>query len=138
MRMSLAQRVLLTWFFTLLFLILLVLKLDQKALVNWFLIFIPKWALDVILLVMLTVSMVGQCKSGYDHRNGSQNMKRKMWYLMAMLLNIAFCLTLCAMLEKHVNLKLTFAFIPLWALLIGGMLELGYSIFCSNLTPNCP
>ncbi|XP_060100666.1 transmembrane protein 60 [Heteronotia binoei] len=130
MRMSLAQRVLLTWLFTLLFLIMLVLKLDEKAPWNWFLIFIPIWIFDTILLVMIIVKMAGRCKSGYDPRNGSQNLKKKAWYLAAMLLKLAFCLALCAKLEQFTVMKLTYVFIPLWALLIGGMIELGYNIFC--------
>uniref|UniRef100_A0A8D0H414 Transmembrane protein 60 n=1 Tax=Sphenodon punctatus TaxID=8508 RepID=A0A8D0H414_SPHPU len=129
MRMSLAQRVLLTWLFTLLFLIMLVLKLDEKAPWNWFLIFIPVWIFDTILLVMLIVKMAGRCKSGYDPRNGSQNIKKKVWYLVAMLLKLAFCLTLCAKLEQFAVVKLAYVFIPLWALLMGGMIELGYNIF---------
>ncbi|XP_001507180.1 transmembrane protein 60 [Ornithorhynchus anatinus] len=129
MRMSLAQRVLLTWLFTLLFLIMLVLKLDEKAPWNWFLIFIPVWIFDTILLVMLIVKMAGRCKSGYDPRNGSQNIKKKAWYLLAMLLKLAFCLALCAKLEQFANMKLSYVFIPLWALLVGGMTELGCNIF---------
>ncbi|KGL74744.1 Transmembrane protein 60 [Tinamus guttatus] len=130
MRMSLAQRVLLTWLFTLLFLIMLVLKLDEKAPWNWFLIFIPVWIFDTILLVMLIVKMAGRCKSGFDPRNGSQNMKKKVWYLIAMLLKLAFCLALCAKLQGFTTMKLVYIFIPFWVLLIGGLVELGYNILC--------
>ncbi|XP_075064826.1 transmembrane protein 60 [Mixophyes fleayi] len=129
MRMSLAQRVLLTWLFSLLFLIMLVLKLDEKAPWNWFIIFIPIWIFDTILLVMLIVKMAGRCKSGYDPRNGAQNMKKKSWYLAAMLLKLAFCLILCALLEQFTSMYLCFVFIPLWILLIGGLTELGFNVF---------
>ncbi|CAI5785160.1 transmembrane protein 60 [Lacerta agilis] len=129
MRMSLAQRVLLTWLFTLLFLIMLVLKLDEKAPWNWFLIFIPVWIFDTILLVMIIVKMARRCKSGYDPRNGSRHLKKKAWYLVAMLLKLAFCLALCAKLEQLAEIKLAYVFIPFWVLLIGGIIELGYNIF---------
>ncbi|XP_010846493.1 PREDICTED: transmembrane protein 60 [Bison bison bison] len=115
MRMSLAQRVLLTWLFTLLFLIMLVLKLDEKAPWNWFLIFIPVWIFDTILLVMLIVKMAGRCKSGFDPRHGSHNIKKKAWYLIAMLLKLAFCLALCAKLEQFTTMNLSYVFIPLGA-----------------------
>ncbi|XP_068132310.1 transmembrane protein 60 [Hyperolius riggenbachi] len=130
MRMSLAQRVLLTWLFSLLFLIMVVLKLDEKAPWNWFIIFIPVWIFDTILLVMLIVKMAGRCKSGYDPRNGAQNMKKKSWYLTAMLLKLAFCFALCARLEQFTTIYLCFVFIPLWILLIGGLTELGINVFC--------
>ncbi|KAG9339116.1 hypothetical protein AGOR_G00185800 [Albula goreensis] len=127
--MSLAQRVLLTWIFTLVFLIMLVLRLDGKVNWNWFLIFLPVWIFDAILLLMLVVKMAGRCKPGYDPRNGSQDLRKKAWYLVAMLLKLAFCLTLCARLEQLTEIKLTFVCIPLWVLLIGAMAELGYNIF---------
>ncbi|CAK6434600.1 unnamed protein product [Pipistrellus nathusii] len=129
MRMSLAQRVLLTWLFTLLFLIMLVLKLDEKAPWNWFLIFIPVWIFDTILLVMLIVKMAGRCKSGFDPRHGSHSIKKKTWYLIAMLLKLAFCLALCAKLEQFTTMNLSYVFIPLWTLLAGALIELGYNVF---------
>ncbi|XP_066213514.1 transmembrane protein 60-like [Saccopteryx leptura] len=114
MRMSLAQRVLLTWLFTLLFLIMLVLKLDEKASWNWFLIFIPVWIFDTILLVMLTVKMARRYKSGFDSQHGSHNIKKTTtWYLIAMLLKLAFCLALCAKLEQFTIMNLSYVFIPL-------------------------
>ncbi|OWK06455.1 hypothetical protein Celaphus_00011957, partial [Cervus elaphus hippelaphus] len=121
--------VLLTWLFTLLFLIMLVLKLDEKAPWNWFLIFIPVWIFDTILLVMLIVKMAGRCKSGFDPRHGSHNIKKKAWYLIAMLLKLAFCLALCAKLEQFTTMNLSYVFIPLWALLAGALIELGYNVF---------
>ncbi|MBN3320759.1 TMM60 protein, partial [Atractosteus spatula] len=129
MRMSLAQRVLLTWVFTLVFLIMLVLKLDEKVNWSWFLIFLPVWIFDTILLLMLVVKLVGRCKPGYDPRNEAQHLKRRVWYMIAMHLKLAFCLTLCARLEQLTVMKLTFVFIPLWVLLVGAMVELGYNIF---------
>ncbi|XP_057711289.1 transmembrane protein 60-like [Corythoichthys intestinalis] len=127
--MSLAQRVLLTWVFTLVFLTLLVLKLDGKVQWNWFLIFLPVWVFDGILLLMLTIKMAGRCKPGFDPRNGSPDLRLRAWYLAAMLLKLAFCLTLCAKLEKLAEVKLTLVCIPLWTMLLGALVELGLNIF---------
>ncbi|XP_014003849.1 transmembrane protein 60 [Salmo salar] len=129
MRMSLAQRVLLTWIFSLFFLIMLVLKLDSKIPWNWFLIFLPVWIFDTILILMLVVKMAGRCKPGYDPRGGQQNLRRRVWYLVAMLLKLGFCLTLCARLERLMEIWLSVVCVPLWALLVGAMVELGYSVF---------
>ncbi|XP_029490316.1 transmembrane protein 60 [Oncorhynchus nerka] len=129
MRMSLAQRVLLTWIFSLIFLIMLVLKLDSKIPWNWFLIFLPVWIFDTILILMLVVKMAGRCKPGYDLRGGQQNLRRRVWYLVAMLLKLGFCLTLCARLERLMEIWLSVVCVPLWALLVGAMVELGYSVF---------
>ncbi|KAK1803925.1 hypothetical protein P4O66_003862 [Electrophorus voltai] len=122
-------RVLLTWIFCLIFLIMLVLKLDDKIQWSWFLVFLPVWAFDTILLLMLIVKMAGRCKPGFDPRNGAENLKKRVWYLVAILLKLAFCLTLCAKLERLTDVWLSFVCVPLWALLIGAMVELGYSVF---------
>ncbi|CAL1569082.1 unnamed protein product [Knipowitschia caucasica] len=127
--MSLAQRVLLTWIFTLVFLIMLVLKLDGKVQWNWFLIFLPAWVFDGILVLMLAIKMAGRCKPGYEARHGSPDLRLHAWYLTAMLLKLAFCLTLCAKLERLFHLQLSFVCIPLWAVLLGALVQLGLNIF---------
>lgn len=96
---------------------------------NWFLIFLPVWVFDGILLLMLTIKMAGRCKPGFDPRNGSPDLRLRAWYLAAMLLKLAFCLTLCAKLEKLAEVKLTLVCIPLWAMLLGALVELGLNIF---------
>ncbi|XP_028305237.1 transmembrane protein 60-like [Gouania willdenowi] len=127
--MSLAQRVLLSYVFTLIFLIMVVLKLDGKVQWNWFLIFLPVWIVDAILILMLVIKMAGRCKPGYDPRNGSPDLRLRSWYLTATLLGLGFCLTLCAKLEKLAELKLSIVCIPLWAMMVGALLELGMNIF---------
>ncbi|KAM4619519.1 transmembrane protein 60 isoform 1-T3 [Polymixia lowei] len=129
MKMSLAQRVLLSWIFALVFLIMLVLKLDSKIHWSWFLIFLPVWIFDTILILMLVVKMAGRCKPGYDPRDGQQNLKRRVWYLIALLLKLGFCLTLCSRLEDLTKMWISVVCIPLWALLVGALVELGYSVF---------
>ncbi|RXN16653.1 transmembrane 60-like protein [Labeo rohita] len=64
--------------------------LDGKIVWNWFLIFLPVWTFDLILLLMLIVKMAGRCKPGFDPRNGAENLKKRVWYLVAMLLKLAF------------------------------------------------
>lgn len=74
-----------------------------------------KWLGDVSLA--LTLDM--------DHTT----LKKKAWYLIAMLLKLAFCLALCAKLEQFTTMNLSYVFIPLWALLAGALIELGYNVF---------
>lgn len=96
---------------------------------NWFLIFLPVWVFDGILILMLAIKMAGRCKPGYDPRNGSPDLRLRSWYLTAMLLKLGFCLTLCAKLERLADVKLTFVCIPLWTMLMGALVELGLNIF---------
>ncbi|KAG7281876.1 hypothetical protein CRUP_031125 [Coryphaenoides rupestris] len=127
--MSLVQRVLLIWFFSLGFLIMLVLKLDSKIHSNWFLIFLPVWAFDAILILMLVARMAGRCKQALSPRDGQRDLRRTAWYLVALLLKLAFCLALCSRLEKLTDVWLSVVCIPLWTLLVGALVELGYSVF---------
>lgn len=129
MKMSLAQRVLLTWIFALIFLIMLVLKLETKINWSWFLIFLPVWTFDTILILMLIVKMARRCKSDFDPRDGEQSVKRRLWYLAALLLKLAFCVTLCFRLEKFTDIWVSVVCVPLWVLLGGALVELGHSVF---------
>ncbi|CAL8375016.1 unnamed protein product [Arctogadus glacialis] len=129
MKMSLVQRVLLSWFFALVFLIMLVLKLDSNIDWNWFLIFLPIWTFDAILILMLVARMAGRCKQALNPRDGHQDLPRTMWYLIALLLKLGFCLALCSRLEKLTDIWLSVVCIPLWTLLVGALVELGHSVF---------
>ncbi|XP_017278542.1 transmembrane protein 60 [Kryptolebias marmoratus] len=129
MKMSLAQRVLLSWIFALIFLIMLVLKLDSKIHWSWFLIFLPVLTFDTILILMLIVKMAGRCVPDFDPRDGEQSLRRRIWYLAALLLKLAFCLALCSRLEKLANMLVSVVCVPLWVLLGGALVELGLSVF---------
>lgn len=129
MKMSLVQRVFLIWGFSLCFLIMLVLKLDSKINWNWFLIFLPVWAFDAIIILMLVAKMAGRCKQALNPRDGRRDVRRTAWYLVALLLELAFCLALCSRLEKLTDVWLSVVCIPLWTLLVGALVELGYSVF---------
>lgn len=62
--MPLIHRALFTWFILLIFLVLLVLRLDQRIQWNWFIVFIPMWLYDNILLIYIIFNMISYCKNG--------------------------------------------------------------------------
>lgn len=78
---------------------------------------------------MLIVKMAGRCKPDFDPREGEQSLKSRLWYLTALLLKLAFCLTLCSRMEGHTKVWISVVCIPLWVLLGGALIELGYSVF---------
>ncbi|XP_063074111.1 transmembrane protein 60-like [Engraulis encrasicolus] len=129
--MSLAQRALLAWMVSLVFLSLLVLKLDGRLQWSWFLVFTPVWLLDAALLLLLLLRMAGRCKAGYDHQAAplQLRLRRKAWHLAAVLLQLAFCLALCARLHGLTGLLMVYVCVPLWLLLTGALVELGCTIF---------
>ena len=86
--MAVLHRVLFTWFILLVFAILLVLRLDDKAIWNWFIIFIPLWIFDALLGIYVVFHMVTHCKNGHDR--GDLTMPRKIAYLVGLLLKATF------------------------------------------------
>ena len=89
-KMAVVHRALFTWFTTLDFLIFLVLKLDAKINWNWFLIFIPLWVFDVVVIIYLSVNMIIHCKNGYDRNHSDLSLRRKGWFIAAAVLKLMF------------------------------------------------
>ncbi|KAI8495367.1 PREDICTED: transmembrane protein 60-like [Branchiostoma belcheri] len=114
--MALVHRVLFTWLMTLFFLILLVLRLDGGTIWNWFIIFVPLWAFDAIILAMLAIRMIRHCRNGYD--SDDVTMKKKLWYLLVMMLKLGFQMTLCLKLQYFRTIPFYLAFLPLWGFLL--------------------
>ena len=61
--MAVLHRALCTWFVCLIFLILLVLRLDERTRWSWFIVFIPMWLYDGILIVYLAFEMITYCRA---------------------------------------------------------------------------
>lgn len=86
--MAVLHRALCTWFVCLIFLILLALRLDKKTRWSWFIVFIPMWIYDGVLLVYLTFNMITSCKNGGERRR--TQLHRKLWYLACAMLKLTF------------------------------------------------
>ncbi len=117
------HRALFSWFMFLVFVILLVLRLDDKAIWNWFIIFIPMWIFDSIILVYIMFYMITHCKIHYDRND--MTMARKVWFLVAMIFKLAFQILICISLEYGRNLALYYVMIPAWLLMI---------VICADVT----
>ncbi|KAK7489383.1 hypothetical protein BaRGS_00019327 [Batillaria attramentaria] len=117
--MAVIHRALFTWFTTLDFLIFLVLKLDGKINWNWFLIFIPLWVFDAVVVIYLTVNMIIHCKNGYDRNHSDLSLRRKGWFLACAVLKMVFQVLLCLKLQYVQSLSLYFVMIPFWILATG-------------------
>lgn len=114
--MSVLHRALFTWFTLLVFLILLVLRVDNRTQWNWFVVFVPIWIFNAILLIFSAFDTVSLCKSRAFNRHIDVSMN---FYLVTMvILKIAFEIMLCLKLENP-TLNLTTAHIlsPLWVIL---------------------
>lgn len=127
--MAMLHRALFTWFLLLVFLILLALRLDQRTKWNWFIVFIPMWFYDAILLVYISIHMINECRAavsgagGTHHRTLRQRaagLLQRVWPLSVVVLKMAFMVALCLKLENpSANISSYHVLLPLWILLTG-------------------
>ena len=134
------HRALFTWFICLMFLILLVLRLDERVRWSWFIVFIPLWLYDSILLIYLIFSMVSHCRTSHDrfgkNKLISQNffrfqrsILRKLWYIFLVVLQLAAQIMLCLKLSEVVSLSLFYVMIPVWIILSASTVDVFQSLF---------
>ncbi|XP_013421344.2 transmembrane protein 60-like [Lingula anatina] len=112
----------------LIFLILLVLKLDDKVDWNWFIIFIPMWLYDIGVVIYVFVTMVRHCKNRAYHDRGLVSIKRRAWYLTSLFMKLIFEIILCLRFQYVSSLSLFYVMIPLWILLIGSVVDVGKNV----------
>ncbi|CAD1471158.1 unnamed protein product, partial [Heterotrigona itama] len=111
--MAVLHRALFTWFNLLIFLILLVLRLDQRIQWNWFIVFIPMWLYDHILLVYIVFNMISHCKNGRVI-----NLRWEIWYMTAVFMKLSAQILICLKLEApHWFLPAKVVLAPFWILL---------------------
>lgn len=96
--MAVLHRALFTWFNFLIFLILLVLRLDQRIQWNWFIVFMPMWIHDNILMIYIIFHMISHCKNGPNRI--ILTLRIKPWYIViAVLLKMSAQILICLKLE---------------------------------------
>lgn len=130
---------LLRLFRSILFLILLVIRLDRSVSWNWFLIFIPLWVLDLSIFLHDLVKLVQsyrESSSGTGLRVFSlaaiPDVRRLYWTLSVLLLKTAFQVLLCLRLEYQLEfLRVPYVLAPLWVLLLGVAADVFWKILQS-------
>lgn len=124
--MTVNYRALLTWFLLLAFLILLVLRLDEKVQWNWFIIFIPLWVLDVAIVIYIVFFTIKHFTSGVN--NTCDAVMRKFWFLGCVMLKILFEILICLRLEYLRTMGSYYVMMPAWLLLVLILLDLSRNI----------
>jgi len=124
--MAVIHRALFTWFLVLLFLIFVALRVDSKTAWSWFVVFIPIWIYDCILLLYILYQIAQHLKGGRVLNNIP--IQRKLWYLFAWALKISFQVLLCIRQDSPVGerLQLLYVLAPLVALLGIGSMDVLY------------
>lgn len=116
--MTACHRALFTCFALLVFLILLVLRLDARADWNWFIVFIPLGIYFVIILFYYLFYIICHFKNGFDFRKQT-SMKRKLWSVTSVLLMLASQILFCCQIEYPMNKIPTYwVVLPVWIWLV--------------------
>uniref|UniRef100_A0A1B0GLZ1 Uncharacterized protein n=1 Tax=Phlebotomus papatasi TaxID=29031 RepID=A0A1B0GLZ1_PHLPP len=113
--MTLVHRALFTWFVVLLFLILLCLRLETRTHWNWFVVFIPLWIFDTILLIYVLIKIVTKWR---NLTRLKELLIQYQSYICTVLLKIAIQIMICLKLEyPGLELSIFTVMIPIWILL---------------------
>jgi len=132
--MTVNSRALCTWFFLVLFLVLLVLRLDEKVLWSWFIVFIPMWLLDLIMIVYISIFMIRHCATGNDP--SGRSMLRKSYCIVCVLFKIAVQILICIRVEYVGTMAVAFAVVPVWLLLVALTVDASVSVI-RRVSPSC-
>lgn len=113
-----------TWFCVLLSTIFILLQVDEIISWNWFLIFIPLWIYDAIVVVDISLK-IGLRRRAFRTQNTQESCGRNVWHLVASFLQLAFQVMLCLYLQYGANLRLVYVMIPFWCVMLGVIVEIG-------------
>lgn len=120
------HRALFTWFLLLVFFVLLCLRLESRIYWNWFIIFLPMWNYDAILLVYALFNIVIHCK--HDIRTLAKN--KNNLFVLIVILKIAAQIIICLKLEyASLNLSVYHVLIPIWLLLPVMIIDVSLTMF---------
>lgn len=136
--MAAVHRAVFIWLWLLIFLVLLVLRLDQKIVWNWFAIFFPMWVLNMVFTAYSIVNVIDQSRRFRQQSNagGTTNntfrsptlridLRRSFTRLIGILLKLTFEICLCIKLEyDFVGFRLVYVMIPFWILMIAILTDL--------------
>ena len=96
---------------------------------NWFVVFVPMFALDLIVVIMLGIKWWRHSTSGRSPLSSSgrhwgltaSRLNDKLYCLTCVLSKLCFQVILCLRLQYIANLSLYIVFIPLWVCLISSL-----------------
>lgn len=124
------HRALFTWFILLVFSILLCLRLESRMQWNWFLIFVPMWIYDLILLIDALFNIFIFCRRD----NGGNLFKNKNILLVAVVfLKITGQILVCLKLEYNfMVLQVYHVLLPFWLLLSILIVDVSMTLFSNK------
>ena len=128
--MAFIHKVQFCWLMVLVFIILLMLKLDGRiGDWNWFIVFIPMWILDCVVAAFTLINMIMHCKNKWWHNVHETSLKRKTWSLCGVISKLVFQVLLCLKLQYFHTLRIFVIFVPFWVFITGCIVEVSISLY---------
>lgn len=113
--MTIVHRALFTWFNALVFSIFLCLRLTSHTQWNYFIVFVPLWIFDAILLIYVIIRIVTKWR---NLTRLKELLASYQWYIAAVLLKIAAQVMICLHIEyPQLELSIFVTMLPIWILL---------------------
>jgi len=122
--MAVIHRTLVIWFVTLLFTVLAVLRLENRADWNWFIIFIPMWLFDSVCVFYGVFSLLNHHRNMYNAAEVSEPVYKKVLFLACLFMKVTFQILLCLRLQYSAP-ALHYVMIPAWILLLTETINIG-------------
>jgi len=132
--MTVNSRALCVWFFLVFFIVLLVLRLDEKVVWSWFIVFIPMWLLDVIMITYISIFILRHCATGNDP--SGRSMLQKSYSVTCVLFKTAVQILICVRVEYASMMAAAFAVVPVWLLLVALTIDVSLSVI-RRVSPSC-
>ena len=116
MAVPLPARVLGIWSVTLITIVFLVVRADQESNWNYFVVFIPVLVYNGGLLFVVLSRIIRHSRRRFH--DDEVSIKRKLWFLLLLILNFIFVCVVSSKLDGRVTFPWYYVFIILWILLI--------------------
>ena len=116
MAVPLPARVLGLWSVTLITTVFLVVRADGESNWNYFMVFVPVLVYNGVLMVVVLSRILRHSRRRFH--DDEQTLKRKLWFLLLLVLNFIFICLLSSKLDRHISFSWYYVFTVLWILLL--------------------
>lgn len=127
---GMGARALYTWLTALIFLVLITLRLNMSMVVSWFVVLVPVWIYDVLMVVYIAIKLFK--KDSLQRTSVFQRAFTFLWDFSGVFCLIVFQIFLCLKLDHTWLVPLRVIFIPIWVLCGQCLLKLGHQIYVNE------
>ena len=132
--MAIIQKSIATWVLLSFFCSFILIKVEEKSNMNWFLVFTPMWIFNSLLSIFGLIKLFQKSRRTpfFFSQDNLTIVKKELTYLICVFLKSLFEVLLCFKLQYYSSLSLFFVMIPLWILLLIILVFLSMRLYKSH------